>query len=461
MQDLFDRQKAAFAAEPYPDRERRDARLAALERLLRDNADTLASAISRDFGHRAVQETQLLELFPALQAIRHARRHLKRWMRPRRHGVTVWFQPGRAEVLPQPLGVVGIVAPWNYPVSLAIEPLAAALAAGNRAMVKVSEAASATGALLASLLGRAFRPDEVAAVQGDAEAARAFVKLPFDHLLFTGSTRNGVSVMSAAAERLTPVTLELGGKSPAILGPDYPLAHAVSRILAGKCLNAGQTCIAPDYVLLPPARIAEFIEQAKREFATCYPDWRRAPDYTAIVNDRHFARLTGYLDEARAKGARVVPLAEGAPDPATRKFPPMLVLDAGDSLRVMQEEIFGPLLPLVPCQDVGDAIAYVNARPRPLSLYCFDRDGDRVNRILRETASGGVTVNDTLLHYAQPSLPFGGVGPSGMGSYHGLAGFDTFSNLKGVFRQSRLNGMALFKPPYGRRFAVLIRRLLA
>ena len=460
MQEHFDRQRAAFARDPFPVREVRDARLETLEHLLKDNADAIAAAISQDFGHRAVQETQLLELFPTLQAIRHARKQLKAWMRPRRRGVSMWFKPGRAEVVAQPLGVVGIIVPWNYPVSLAIEPLAAALAAGNRVMLKMSEITPATGALIADLLSRGFGADEVAVIQGDAEVARAFAKLPFDHLLFTGSTRVGTSVMGAAAEHLTPVTLELGGKSPVILGPDYPLEHAVARILAGKCLNAGQTCIAPDYVLLPADRIPGFIEQAKREFASSYPDWQHTPDYTAVVNDRHFARLMGYLQEARAKGARIVPLGEGEPDPKTRRISPTLILDAPDDLRVMQDEIFGPLLPVVPVREVGEAIAYVCARPRPLSLYIFDRDRSRIGRVMRETTSGGVTVNDTLLHYAQPALPFGGVGPSGIGRYHGPEGFDTFSNLKGVFRQSRWNGMGLFKPPYRKRFAVMIQQLL-
>jgi coniferyl-aldehyde dehydrogenase len=460
LQVLFARQRAAFAAESDPGRAVRERRLAALAGLLRDHAAALADAVCRDFGNRSVHETQLLELFPTLQAIRHTRRRLKSWMKPRRRGVSLWFQPGRARVRFQPVGVVGIIAPWNYPLSLAIEPLAAALAAGNRALVKMSELTPATAALLAELMAKTFAPDEVAIVQGDASVAQAFARLSFDHLLFTGSTRVGSSVMHAAADNLTPVTLELGGKSPALVGPDYPLGHAVERILAGKCLNAGQTCIAPDYVLLPADRVEAFATRARVEFALRFPDWLTTPDYTSVVNDRHFDRLLGTLEDAKAKGAQVVPLTQGGPDRVTRRFPPMLLLNVRDDMQAMREEIFGPLLPVVPYRELGEAIGYINARPRPLSLYCFDRDGARVERVLRETVSGGVTVNDTLLHYAQSDLPFGGIGPSGMGRYHGREGFETFSHRKAVFLQSRLNGMGLFKPPYGKRFEALVKRML-
>lgn len=385
-------------------------------------------------------------------------------MKPRRRAVSIWFWPGRARVIAQPLGVVGIIVPWNYPLSLAIEPLGAALAAGDRAMVKMSEFTPATASLLADLVALSFAPDEVTIVQGDVSVAQAFASLPFDHLLFTGSTRVGASVMHAAADNLTPVTLELGGKSPALVGPDYPLGHAVERILAGKCLNAGQTCIAPDYVLLPAERMDGFVALARQEFAKRYPQWRTTPDYTAVVNDRHFDRLMGYLEDATAKGATVVSLAgshaDSAPDRATRRVPPTLLLNVRDEMQVMRDEIFGPLLPVIPYRELGEAIAYINARPRPLSLYCFDRDSARIKRVLHETVSGGVTVNDTLLHYAQPGLPWGGVGPSGMGQYHGRDGFDTFSHHKGAFLQSRWNAMGMFKPPYGKRFDMIVKRLL-
>jgi coniferyl-aldehyde dehydrogenase len=376
--------------------------------------------------------------------------------------VSLWFQPGRAQVFPQPLGVIGIIAPWNYPVYLAIGPLAGALAAGNRAMVKMSELVPATAALLNELVRAHFAADEVCVVTGGVEAGRAFASAPFDHLVFTGSTAVGRSVMRAAAENLTPVTLELGGKSPAIVAPGYPIDSAAERILIGKLMNAGQTCIAPDYVLVPSDSRADFVAAARRAVAAFYPDPMRSPDYTSIVNERHFERLARFAEEARARGAEVLTLAPdgGSPNPATRRFPPTLLLDVPEDCRVMREEIFGPILPLVAVRDVDEAIQYVNARPRPLALYYFDRDEQRIERVTANTVSGGVTINDTILHIAQESLPFGGVGPSGMGEYHGRAGFDAFSKRKAVFRQARLNAMSWFNPPYGQRFERLVRFLI-
>ena len=435
--------------------------LATLEALVRDNADAFAAAIDRDFRGRAAQETHLLEVFPSLEAIRHARRRLDRWMRARRAATSLWFRPGTSRIVPQPLGVVGIVVPWNYPLYLAVGPLVSALAAGNRCLVKMSEAAPATASLFARLVAERFPPEVLAVVTGGPELAREFVALPFDHLLFTGSTAIGREVMRAAADHLTPVTLELGGKSPALVGRDIDVAEAAGRILYGKCLNAGQTCIAPDYVLVPEERLDAFVAAAARSVAAMYPRLRDNPDYTAIVNERHRARLAGYLEEARECGARLVELNpaqesfEGSP-----KLPPTLVLGARDSLRLMNEEIFGPLLPVVPYETLEQAIAYVNARPRPLALYVFDHDERAIARILDRTVSGGVTVNETLLHVGQEELPFGGVGPSGMGEYHGAAGFERFSKRKAVFRQSRLNGVKLLRPPYGARFRALLRLLL-
>jgi acyl-CoA reductase-like NAD-dependent aldehyde dehydrogenase len=455
-------QRAAFVRAPFPDVETRDRRLAALERLLRENADAIAAAVSRDFGHRSPHETQLLELFPSLEAVRHARRRLRKWMKPRRRATSLWFLPGRSRTIAQPLGVVGIIVPWNYPVYLAIGPLVGALAAGNRAMVKMSELAPATAELLGALLRQHFAVDEVAVVTGDADTGRTFAALPFDHLLFTGSTAVGRAVMRAAADNLTPVTLELGGKSPALVAPDYPIARAAERIMIGKLMNAGQTCIAPDYALVPAGRVREFVAAARRVVAACYPDPLRSRDYSTIIDARHFARLTGYVDEAQSQGAEVVTLgpAGAAPDADARRIPPTLLVGTPDSCRVMREEIFGPILPVVTYEGFDEALAYINARPRPLALYCFDRDEPRIQRVLTETVAGGVTINDTILHIAQDDLPFGGVGPSGMGMYHGYDGFLTFSKQKGVFRQSRLNAMGLFRPPYGKTFERLVKVLL-
>ena len=462
LNDSLTRQREAFARDPHPSRQERQRRLLLLERLLRDNIDALAAAIDQDFGHRSRDETRLLEIFPSLESIKHARRHLGQWMRDEQRPVSLWFQPGRAKVVLQPLGVVGIIAPWNYPILLAAAPLAAALAAGNRAMVKMSEYTPRTARLFADLIARHFTPEEVTVVEGDAKVAQAFALLPFNHLLFTGSTKVGHSVMRAAAENLTPVTLELGGKSPAIVGPDYPIGHAAERILVGKTVNAGQTCIAPDYVLLPAGKTAAFLDAARAVVNRCYPDMARTPDYTAIIDQRHYARLSGYLDDAVGKGARVVPLSNSlaAPDGVSRRIPPLALTGVRDDMQVMQDEIFGPLLPIIEYATLDDAIAHVNAHPRPLALYYFDRDGDRVNRVLRETIAGGVTINDTILHIAQDHLPFGGVGHSGMGHYHGREGFETFSKKKAVFVQSRVNAISLFNPPYGRLFDALVRFLI-
>ena len=461
LAERFARVHAASRAEPFPDAAARDRRLLRLEALLADNADALIDAVSRDFGHRSPAETRLAELFPCREAIRHARRELREWMRPQSRTSSLWFLPGSSELRWQPLGTVGIVVPWNYPIFLAVGPLVGALAAGNRALVKMSEFTPATARLFAGLIGKNFADDEVTVVEGDAQVAEAFSQLPFDHLLFTGATSVGRLVMRAAAANLTPVTLELGGKSPAIVGPGASFARAVERIVVGKCLNAGQTCIAPDYVLLPQGREAEFVAAARQVVARCYPELATTPDYSSIVNDRHYARLAGYLDEARAQGAEVAPLApDVAADPQRRRLPPVALLGAGAQLRVMQDEIFGPILPLVPYRDLDEAIAWVNARPRPLALYLFEHERGRIERVLERTVAGGVTINDTLLHVAQDELPFGGVGASGIGAYHGRAGFETFSHRKSVFRQSGVNGVGLFKPPYGRLFERLLALLM-
>ena len=461
LRTAFQRQKIRAAAVPAADRAERVDRLRRLEGLLLENEKAIAEAIARDFGTRSKHETQMLELFPSLEAIRHARRHLGRWMRPEHRGTNLWFLPGRSRIVWQPLGVVGIIVPWNYPIYLAVAPIASAIAAGNRVLVKMSELAPATGALFASLVARFFPPEELAVVNGGADVARAFSRLPFDHLLFTGSTAVGREVMRAAAENLTPVTLELGGKSPAIVGRGFRIGEAAARILFGKCLNAGQTCVAPDYVLVPEDAVDAFVTEARKAVARFYPTLRSNPDYTAVVNDRHRERLQGYLREAQAKGARVIELNPANEDlEGSGKMAPALLIGVTDSMAVMREEIFGPLLPVVPYHNPEAAIAYVNARPRPLALYVFEHDRETVERVIEATVSGGVTVNETILHVAQDDLPFGGVGPSGMGHYHGREGFETFSKKKAVFLQSRLNGLKLFRPPYGRRFEALVRLLL-
>lgn len=458
------RLRAAHAAEPMPDWTRRAQRLRRLHALLLDNRAALCAAIDADFDGRPAQETELMELYPSLSEIRHALRHGRRWMRERRGWAGFPFFPARHRLLPQPLGVVGIIVPWNYPLYLAVGPLVGALAAGNRAMLKMSELTPRFSALFAELVHARFGADEVRVVNGDAEVARAFARLGFDHLLFTGSTAIAPQVLHAAADTLTPVTLELGGKSPALIGPGARFAHAVERIVAGKLANAGQTCVAPDYVLLPRARIDEFVAIARATVARLYPDLPGNPLYTGIVSERHCQRLLALRAQAVAGGARA--LALGVDDTLAaaafngRRLAPTLLLDVADDMAVMREEIFGPWLPLVPYDDLAQALAYVAARPHPLAMYLFEDDRRRLRQMLRATVAGGVTVNDTLYHVAQHALPFGGVGPSGSGGYHGEHGFRTFSHFKPVFLQARLNGAALLAPPYGRRFERMLDWLL-
>jgi acyl-CoA reductase-like NAD-dependent aldehyde dehydrogenase len=380
-------------------------------------------------------------------------------MKPERRPISMMFRPGRGRVHYQALGLVGIISPWNYPVQLTLLPLIGAIAAGNRVMVKPSELTPETSSLLASLLGEVFSPDEVAVVQGGPEVARAFSRLKFDHLLFTGSTTVGREVMKAAAERLVPVTLELGGKTPAIVGPDYPLAKAAERIAVGKLFNAGQTCIAPDYVLVHAPQEAAFADAFAAAALRLYPTFEGNPDYSAIISERHRERLLGIVEDARRRGGRVRSV-DGEARPGARTLAPVILTGLPEEAAALRDEIFGPILPIVPYATLDDAYAYINARPRPLALYLFSDDRQTVARTLDRTVSGGVTVNDTLLHCVQEELPFGGVGDSGMGAYHGEAGFRTFSHAKAVFHQSRFNGGALTRPPYGRRVERLLQWVL-
>ena len=443
------RQRAAQATNT-PDHAQRSDDLLRLRHAFKARLDEMVAAIDADFGHRSRHETLLTDAMTVLTEIDHTRRALRRWMKPRRRPVDWLFLPARAQLRFQPLGVIGIISPWNYPVNLALMPLVAAMAAGNHVYLKPSEHTPHTSAFLASLLGEVFPPERVAVAQGEADVAAAFSALPFDHLFFTGSTAIGRRVMAAAAPNLTPVTLELGGKSPAIIAPGYPLATAAARIATGKWLNAGQTCIAPDYVLVPRAERDAFVQALREEIAARYPQLDGNPDYTRIVNPAQYRRLRDWLDEASARGARVLALRDIDPARADseRLIAPTLVMDAPADCRLMREEIFGPILPLLAYDGFDEALAYVNAHDRPLAVYHFDMDRARIERVLERTISGGVCINDTVLHIAQSSLPFGGVGPSGMGAYHGHEGFLAFSKRKPVFRQARWSSMALFKPPY-------------
>ncbi|PWB31745.1 coniferyl-aldehyde dehydrogenase [Pseudomonas sp. SDI] len=449
LNTVFEQQRSAFAGLPMPPAAQRRQWLKSLRELLLAQQAALIEAISQDFSGRSADETLLAELMPSVQGIRDAERHLARWMKPSRRKVGLAFQPASARVIYQPLGVVGVIVPWNYPLFLAMGPLTGALAAGNRVMLKLSESTPATGQLLKALLERVFPTDLVCVLLGEADVGEAFSRLPFDHLLFTGATSIGRHVMQAAAQNLTPVTLELGGKSPAIVSATVPLAHAAERIAFGKTLNAGQTCVAPDYVLVPRERLDGFVEAYRQTVRRFYPQVRDNPDYTAIINPRHLARLDGYLADARAKGAQVLELYPDEPRQG-RRMAPQVLLGVNDDMRVMQDEIFGPLLPVLPYDRLDEALAYINARPRPLALYYFGYDRAEQRRVLEQSHSGGVCLNDTLLHVAQDDLPFGGVGPSGMGHYHGHEGFLTFSKAKAVLAKQRLNAARLIYPPYGK-----------
>ncbi len=460
MKELLALQRNAFEREGAPTLAARRASLDTLERILRRHRMEIARAISADFGNRSLDETQLLEVVPLVGWLRHTRRNLARWMRPERRHVSATFQPGRARVLYQPLGVVGVISPWNYPLYLSLGPLIDILAAGNRAMLKPSELTPGFAALLARLLARHFPPEQVAVVTGGPDVAAAFASLRFDHLLFTGSTATGRKVAAAAAANLVPVTLELGGKSPAIVAADADLARAARSIALGKFFNAGQTCIAPDHAIVPRAMRDRFVGELAREVAALYPRIDGNPDYTAIVSDAHHARLADALAEAEAGGARLIrPVTPQATD-NTRRLAPVIVLDAPPDGRLMREEIFGPVLPVLAHDGIEDAIAQVNAGERPLALYMFTRSSRTRDHVLARTISGGATVNGTLIHIAIEALPFGGIGASGQGATQGREGFRRFSHARGVFEVRVFNGFEMFRPPYGRFARGAVRGLL-
>ena len=455
---LLAAQRRAFAARPPRYADRLDA-LRRLERALIARADDLAAAVSEDFGGRAAEETRALEIVPTLNEIRYARRHLKTWMAPRRVASQCQSWPAKARVVYQPLGVVGIVSPWNYPFYLTLAPLIGALAAGNHALIKPSELAPASAELMTSIVAGLYAPEYVSVVTGGSDTAAAFVALPFDHLLFTGSTRVGRRVMQAASEHLVPVTLELGGKSAVIVHGSYPMKRAAERVLTGKLYNAGQTCIAPDYALLPRDRRAEFVSHARAAVAQMYPRLVENPDYTRVVNAHHYQRLTNLVEDARRLGAEIITInpASEMCDVANRVFAPTIVIGVRDEMAIAHEEIFGPILAIADYGDLDEAIAYVNGRPHPLAFYYFDDQPARVTDVVGRVTSGGVTVNDCVFHVGQPALPFGGVGASGMGRYHGFDGFETFSHKKGIMLQRRWSPLALLRPPYD----ATTRRILA
>ena len=454
---LFASQRRATRVDPCPDLKIRRDRLDRLAAVIDRNEENIVAAVSADFGHRARMETLFGEVLATGFAVDHARKHLNRWVRRRKVTTPLHMKPGHSYLVPQPLGVVGIIAPWNYPFYLALSPLVPALAAGNRVMIKPSEITPHCSELLAAMMADAFDPDEVAVVTGGTDVGEAFAAVPFDHLLFTGSTAVGRRIALAAAANLTPVTLELGGKSPAIIDADVDLVKAARSIMFGKAFNAGQTCVAPDYILAPRAQLSAVIAALTEAAASLYPQMTYTEDYSAIISDRHFERLSAILAEARASGVALIELGETEQMHSARKIPITLAIDPSRDLRLMQDEIFGPILPIVPYDDVDDAIAYVNDGDRPLALYWFGRNGMVRDQVLARTVSGGVTINDTNWHVVQENLPFGGVGASGQGAYHGEAGFTTFSHLKPVFEQSRFANTRMLQPPFTARTEKILK----
>lgn len=445
-QRVYSLQREAYLKHPYPSYEERLANLDKLERILVDNASAIAEAINADFGHRAYEETMMAELFTSVDGIRDVRKKLRKWMKPQRRHVSILFATGSNRVIPQPKGVVGVVSPWNYPLFLTWSPLTSILAAGNRAMVKMASNSQHLCRLLAEKARAVFDEDTLAILPG--VRAQDFSSLPYDHIIFTGSADAGRTVMRSAAENLTPVTLELGGKSPTIICDDFDVDEAASRILYAKFLNAGQTCLAPDYLFVPAGKRDQFVAAAQRILPQRYPDTNQ-PSYTSVIDEKSYRRLRTTLDDARQRGAQVVPLVPSMDfNDQLRKFPPHLVLDVNDNMIIMREEIFGPLLPIKTYGSLDEVIAYVNARDRPLGFYVFTNNQANEEKLIYSTISGGVTVNNCMLHVAQHDMPFGGIGASGMGHYHGREGFLEFSKLRPVFKNPRLSLLHLFYPPY-------------
>jgi len=458
LHDALALQREAQRRHPMPTLRERKADLRALKRFVREHTDALCDAISADYGHRSRHETLLAEILPVVDGIDSTLRQLAGWMRPQRRSVDrIMFGLASNRVVPQPLGVVGVIVPWNFPLNLALLPLTAIFAAGNRALVKMSENSRHLARLLVERMPAYFPPDKLRFFDETGGVGVEFSKLAFDHLLFTGSGATGRQVMAAAAANLCPVTLELGGKAPAVVCDDFPLATAAERILFVKLLNAGQICTTVDHVYVPRRRVGAFVEHARAIVPRRYPRLQ-SPDYTSIVDARSFERLVAALDDARERGAQVINLLAGPPwDAATRKISPHLVLDAPAASALMQREIFGPILPVLAYDTLDEVVERINAGARPLALYPFSHDARRIELLLERVMSGGVSINDALFHVGQHDLPFGGIGESGMGHYHGREGFQTFSKLRPVFHQSRWATTRLLYPPYGK----VAERLLA
>jgi coniferyl-aldehyde dehydrogenase len=451
-------QKAAQLRDGIPSAEIRINRIDRCIGLLVDHAEQIAGALAQDFSSRSREASLLADVASSIGPLKEAKANLVKWMKPEKRKTTpaiLGVFGAKAELRYQPKGVVAVISPWNFPINLTFGPLAQVLAAGNRAMIKPSELTPATSELMREMFAKAFSEEEVAVIVGGPDVGQSFSRLAFDHMIFTGGTAIGRHIMRAAAENLVPVTLELGGKSPVVVSRSADMQTTADRLMVGKTLNAGQICLAPDYLLVPEETRDDLVTALQKSATGMFPKMRDNPDYTAIVTPRHFDRVTALIDDARAKGATIIqinPADEDFEAQNGRKIAPTLILDVTDDMKVMQEEIFGPVLPIKTYKNVKDAVAYINANDKPLGLYYFGTDTGEQEYVLANTQSGGVTINDVVFHVAMEDLPFGGIGPSGMGSYHGFDGFKEFSHARAIYTQLKkdIGPMKALRPPYGK-----------
>ncbi len=453
---VFAAQKQAYNKTPYPGLAERKRDLKSLRRQIQRYQDAIAEALYEDFGGRSPAESKLIDALGPVLMIYHALRNVRKWMKPNKRWTELLFASNTIKVTYQPKGVVGVIGPWNFPIYATIGPLVMALAAGNRVMIKNSEFTPRSTAVLKQMLGEIFPQDQVAVFGEEVTDPNTFTSLPYDHIVFTGSPAVGKIIMRTAAQNLTPVTLELGGKSPAIVSRSSSLDDAAKRIVHGKALNSGQICVAPDFALVPRESVTEFTASLKAQFRKLYPTTQGNEHYTSILNERHFNRITGLIDEARNKGAEVTVCGESGPG---RQMPLHIVTGVNDDMKLMHEEIFGPVLPIVPYDTIEEAIKYIADRPRPLAEYIFGHDKSEREKILRQTHSGGVSINDWGWHAFNHDAPFGGVGNSGMGSYHGAEGFRELSHQKTVYKRHRFFPVGLFYPPYGTKIQDLVLKI--
>ena len=456
LNEILEKQKKAHLTEGPLSVETRKEWIDRCITLLIKYQNEIAEAISEDFGHRSTESSLLADVAGSIGSLKSAKENIKKWVKPEKRKVTpsiLGLLGAKLRLEYQPLGTVGVISPWNFPVTLTFGPLGSIFAAGNRAMIKPSEFTPKTSELMKKMFEEAFSEEEVAVFTGGPDLGEAFSSLPFDHLLFTGATSIAKHVMRAASENLVPVTLELGGKSPVIISKKSNFEVSVNRVMAGKTMNAGQICLAPDYVFIPKDKKEDFISQSKKVVTDMYPSLKDNPDYTSVINQRHYDRLQGYVEEAKEKGFEVIeinPSNEDFSQQAHHKIPPTLIVDPDDSLSVMKEEIFGPILSVKTYDSIKDTVDYINSKDRPLGLYYFGDDKEEMQNVLENTTSGGVTINDVVFHVGQDNAPFGGVGPSGTGSYHGVEGFKNFSHTKTIYTQSKFDGLfGLFRPPFG------------